>query len=236
VSARAADTHAEVKASKALVAAVKDSQQTGLVRNAARGSAILAGKDDFRRSVLSTVKTSLVVLKRDARPSLAAVVGEHAKALEVLQQAETKLKAAQTLHAHDLAALKTAEALQLDTSSRIAAANAQLNGITSELEGIKQSISTCMNSAADFQAKLNGQLREYITSLKKFQTFKAVEDAAQAHLKLAQDALHLLQARGAKLQADESKAEQAADAAAKKVVPTVPARAPQQVSKAAPSK
>ena len=236
VSARAADTSAQVKASKALVAAVKDNQVAGEAHSAVKGAAMLADTDDFRRSVLTSVKTTLVALKRDSKPSLAAVTGEHAKAVEVLQQAQARLQAAEVLHGKDVEALKAAEALQLSITSQISAANAQLNAITAELEGLKQSIQSCTNSASDFQAKLNDELRGYITALKKFQALKAAEDAAQAHLKLAEDALHLLQARAAKLQEDENKAEQAADAAAKKVVPTVPARAPAQVSKATVSK
>jgi chromosome segregation ATPase len=218
------------------VAAVKDNQVAGEAHSAVKGAAMLAGTDDFRRSVLTSVKTTLVALKRDSKPSLAAVTGEHAKAVEVLQQAQARLKAAEVLHGKDVEALKAAEALQLSITSQISAANAQLNAITAELEGLKQSIQSCTNSASDFQAKLNDELRGYITALKKFQALKAAEDAAQAHLKLAEDALHLLQARAAKLQQDEKKAEQAADAAAKKVVPTVPARAPAQVSKATVSK
>jgi hypothetical protein len=72
--------------------------------------------------------------------------------------------------------------------------------------------------------------------LKKFQAVRAVEEAAEAHLKLAQDALALIKARSDKLEADEKNAEAAADLAVKKLLPHVPARAPQQVSKASPSK
>ena len=101
---------------------------------------------------------------------------------------------------------------------------------------MKQSIHLCLNSANDFQAKLNEQLKGYIQTLKKYQALRAVEEAAEAHLKLAQDALSLIQARSAKLEADEKKAEAAAAMAVKKLLPTVPAHAPQQISKASPSK
>jgi hypothetical protein len=93
-----------------------------------------------------------------------------------------------------------------------------------------------LNSANDFQAKLNEQLKGYIQTLKKYQALRAVEEAAEAHVKLAHDALSLIQARSAKLEADEKKAEAAADVAVKKLLPTVPAHAPQQISKASPSK
>jgi hypothetical protein len=118
----------------------------------------------------------------------------------------------------------------------IAAKTSQLSGITSELEGLKLSIRTCLNSANDFQAKLNQQLRIYIQTLKKFQALRAVEEAAEAHVTLAQDALNLVAARQAKLETDEKNAEAAADLAVKKLLPNVPAREPRQVSKASPSK
>lgn len=228
--ARAADTSAQFKAAKAVLAAVEASQAS------AAHKAMLEQTDKLRHSVLTSVRTSLVALKQESQISLTAVHNEHAQALQILQQAEAKLSAAQTLHSHDVAALQDAEKLQRELSSMISAKNSQLNGITSELDGLKQSIHTCLNSANDFQAKLNVQLKSYIQVLKNFQALRAVEEAADAHLKLAQDALNLIKARSDKLEADEKIAEAAADLAVKKLLPHVPARAPQQVSKAAPSK
>jgi hypothetical protein len=229
--ARAADTTAQVKAAQAVVAAVKASQASSVAHKV-----MLEQTGGLRHSVLASVRTSLVALKHDSRISLSAVQQEHEQALHILQQAQAKLSAAQTLHAHDVAALQAAENLQRELLSMISAKSSQLNGITSELEGLKQSIHTCVNSANDFQAKLNEQLRSYVQALKKFQAVRAVEEAAEAHLKLAQDALALIKARADKLQADEKNAEAAADLAVKKLLPHVPARAPQQVSKASPSK
>lgn len=229
--ARAADTSAQFKAAKAVLAAVEASQ----VASAAH-KAMLEQTDKLRHSALTSVRTSLVTLKQESQISLTAVHNEHAQALQILQQAQAKLSAAQTLHAHDVAALQDAENLQRELSSMISAKNSQLNGITSELDGLKQSIHTCLNSANDFQAKLNVQLKSYIQVLKNFQALRAVEEAAEAHVKLAQDALNLIKARSDKLEADEKIAEAAADLAVKKLLPHVPARAPQHVSKAAPSK
>ena len=159
---------------------------------------------------------------------------EKLKAKEAEEKA--KLQAAKTLHDQDVAAVTAAQQLQHQLSSMITSKTSQLNGITSELEGMKQSIHLCLNSANDFQAKLNEQLKGYIQTLKKYQALRAVEEAAEAHVKLAHDALSLIQARSAKLEADEKKAEAAADVAVKKLLPTVPAHAPQQISKAFPSK
>lgn len=229
--ARSADTSAQVKAAQAVIAAVKANQLSSDAHKS-----MLTETDNLRHKVLTAVRTSLVALKVESQVSLTAVSSEHAQAVHMLQQAQAKLDAANVLHDHDVAQLKTAEQLQREVASTISAKTSQLNGITSELEGLKQSIHTCTSSANDFQAKLNEQLRSYIQTLKKYQALRAVEDAAQAHLKLAQDALNLIRARSAKLEADEKSAEAAADVAVKKLAPHVPAHAPQQVSKASPSK
>jgi chromosome segregation ATPase len=229
--ARALDTSAQFKAAKAVLAAVKANQATGSAHKAVHVQA-----DELSRSVLTSVKSSLVALKEESRVSLSAVDSEHVQAVHVLAEAEVKLSAAQSLHDHDVAALSAAQNLQRQLSSMIAAKTSQLSGITSELEGLKLSIRTCLNSANDFQAKLNQQLRIYIQTLKKFQALRAVEEAAEAHVTLAQDALNLVAARQAKLETDEKNAEAAADLAVKKLLPNVPAREPRQVSKASPSK
>jgi hypothetical protein len=229
--ARAADTSAQVKAAKAVLAAVKANQASEVAHNALREQ-----QEKLRSSVLTSVRSSLVQLKHESEVSLSAVTGEHAQALHILQEAQAKLQAAKTLHDQDVAAVTAAQQLQHQLSSMITSKTSQLNGITSELEGMKQSIHLCLNSANDFQAKLNEQLKGYIQTLKKYQALRAVEEAAEAHVKLAHDALSLIQARSAKLEADEKKAEAAADVAVKKLLPTVPAHAPQQISKASPSK
>lgn len=229
--ARVVDTSAQVKAAEAVLAAVK-------ANKAAEGAhkAMLEETNEQRSSQLSSVRSSLVALKQSSQVSLTAVNSEHEQAVHILEEAQHKLQAAKTLHDQDVAALTAAEHLQHELSSMITAKTSQLNGITSELEGTKQSIHLCLNNANDFQAKLNEQLKGYIQTLKKYQALRAVEEAAEAHLKLAQDALNLIKARSAKLEADEKSAEAAADLAVKKLIPKVPARAPQQISKATPSK
>jgi hypothetical protein len=229
--ARSADTSAQVKAAKAVIAAVKANQLSGKAHKS-----MLQETADLRHEVLSSVKTSLVALKVESQVSLTAVTGEHAQALHMLQQAQATLNAAKALHEQHITQLKTLEQLQREVASTISGKTSQLNGITSELAGLKQSIHTCTSSANDFQAKLNEQLKSYIQTLKKYQALRAVEEAAEAHLKLAHDALDLIQARSAKLEADEKSARAAADVAVKKLAPYVPARTPQQVSKASPSK